>query len=545
MKLNLPARAKPIAAIAVGSLLTGGLVVASAAQAVTPPTAVNAPSAAGADWLDTQLTDGLIYNPSFGGFNDYGLSIDAGLALAAVGAREATLDQISAAVAANVDSYVTGVDFGSSDIYAAAVAKAAAFAGVAGGNPASFGGVNLISRLEARTSSVDGIKGRIEDASTAGDYANTIGQGFAVEALVRAGSPEAGVATRFLLKQQCAEGYFRLGFTPSKTAVDQTCDGGTADESAADTDVTALVLISLQRSGLTTPAVTAAMANATAWLLAAQADNGSWGGGPTTATPNTNSTGLAGFALGVAGESEAAARAAAYVRRRQAFSTASCSSALAGENGAIAYSRADFRAGRVDGITTEAADQWRRATAQALPVLRFAETNADLPAVDAPRFVRANRRASVTVTGLEVGERICIYNYPKDRGRSFVAGSATREVHVRAPGRTRRFRIGVFALDGGNTTVVRALAKKRLTITLGKPAVRKRRQQSVVATGFQPRERVRVRVHGDVVADGRAGRRGKFKAQFTVRGSRGPAKVVVRGRFPNREGVARFVVRSR
>ena len=54
-----------------------------------------------------------------------------------------------------------------------------------------------------------------------------------------------------------------------------------------------------------------------------------------------------------------ASRAAAWVRN------------LERHNGAIAYDKAAFRAAKKDGITSATRDQWRRATTQAGPALRY------------------------------------------------------------------------------------------------------------------------------------------------------------------------------
>jgi hypothetical protein len=538
--------------VAAGALLVGGLVFAPGAHANVPTDQrantraimPSVPADSAADWLRQQLAGGLLHNDQFD-FDDYGLTIDAGLGLTAVGAYASAVDDIDAALAGNIDDYIAGDAFGDpGSTYAGATAKAAAFAYAVGANPTSYGGVDLVQRLETRTSGTSPIRGRIEDKSSFGDNANTIGQGFAVEALVQASSTEASAATSFLLKQQCAQGYFRLGFAISKAAADQTCDGAAAADRAPDTDVTALVLISLHRSGSNTAAVSGAMAKAVDWLLSTQAGDGSWRGGPTTEAPNTNSTGLAGYALGLAGETAAAAEAAGYIRTHQSYYGTNCPSELAGHDGAIAYNRDGFRAALTDGITAETADQWRRATAQALPALQYAETNAGSPKVKAPaRFVRAKRKVMVRVTGLEAGERVCVYNYAKNRGKSIVATSSTRDVKVKTPARTRRFRVGVLSVDGDNSTVLRVLAKTKLSVRVDRPVVGKGRRQTAVATGLRPRERVRVRMNRKVVDRGFATKRGKFTSTFTVRGNRGTATVVVKGQFRNRKGSARFVVR--
>ena len=135
----------------------------------------------------------------------------------------------------------------SSDIYAGATAKAAAFAQVTGADASKFGGVDLVKRLNRRVANEKPIAGRIQDKAAGDDFANVIGQAFAVQALtdgeVERRPPRS---LKFLLAQQCRTGYFRLNFTADKTAADQTCDGGKRrTTSAPDTDATALAVLSL------------------------------------------------------------------------------------------------------------------------------------------------------------------------------------------------------------------------------------------------------------------------------------------------------------
>jgi hypothetical protein len=312
-------------------------------------------------WLAKQLTGGLVHNNQFD-FDDYGLSIDVGLALQELG-QTGTARTVRKAIAKNVDSYTTGADFGSSDIYANATAKAAAFAQVTGADASDFGGVNLVARLGRRVANKGPIAGRIQDKG-ADDFANVIGQSFAVQALTTAEHKKAAKATRFLLAQQCTSGYFRLNFTADKTADDQTCDGGRRKStSAPDTDATALAVLSLLEDATPSRTVTRAVNRAVAWLVKRQGDNGSFGGGKSTEAPNANSTGLAAWAMGSAGSCAQANKAAKWLTKLVVWG-------VSGENGAIAYDKAAL-AGAQDGIGVEEEDQFRRATAQAAPALVY------------------------------------------------------------------------------------------------------------------------------------------------------------------------------
>lgn len=323
-------------------------------------------------WLESQLTHGLVHNDQYK-FDDYGLTADTAFALKAVGGQYDTRREIRKALAQHVDSWTTGADYGTSDVYAGSTAKALVVAQTTGGHPRAFGGVDLVTRLNRRVSEARPTVGRIEDKSST-DYANVIGQALAARGLANAGSGKAPEVLRFLLEQQCSSGYFRLGFA-DKTAADQSCDGGKrSTTSAPDTDVTAFATLSLLALHHQSHAVRVAISDAVRWLKRHQKANGSFGGGPSTAASNSNSTGLAGWALGAAGACSPAAKAAHWVQRLQVNGDVS-GTPFAGEKGAIAYDHAAYRAGKADGIGTADRDQWRRATAQAAPALSYLQVS--------------------------------------------------------------------------------------------------------------------------------------------------------------------------
>jgi len=357
-----------------------------------------APARAGTAWLSGELKRGLLKNKEFD-FVDYGLSIDAALAFAELAESRKT-KRIAKAVAADVTSYTTGADFGTDDVYAGATAKAATLAVVAGKNPTSFGGVDLIAQLETLVDP----SGRIGDRSEFGDFSNVVGQSYAAWALSEASSVRAGSAVDYLLAQQCAKGYFRLNFTADATAADQTCKGAPAAQRSPDTDATAIAAMALHEVG-SGQKVRTAIKRSAAWLADAQRKNGGFGGGTTTSKPNTNSTGLAGWVLGGLGFKEPAAKAAAFVRKHQAVAVGRCKTRLSGEAGAIGYDARAVRAGESDGITKTTSDQWRRASAQALPVLSAARAaTGDLSAAGRA----TSKKVRLRFTGVAPGEQVCV-----------------------------------------------------------------------------------------------------------------------------------------
>lgn len=340
-------RTSRLAAAVVAGTLALGLAVGTSG---TASAAVNRPDRAG-DWLQRQLTHGLVHNNQYN-FDDYGLTADTGIALAKVGGHRKAVRQVGRALAKNVDNYTRG---GGSDVYAGPTAKLTVFAKTVGAKPRSFGGANLVSRLNSTVSSQRGIVGRVQDKSTYGDYANVISQAYAVGALNAVHSPKAPAATKFLLRQQCRAGYFRTYFADASSK-QQNCDGAAKrSDRAPDTDATALAVINLQSIKHPNAKVKRAIAHALKWMHRKQASNGSFGGGPTTKASNANSTGLSAWALAQGGKCTDAKRAARWVAKLQR------------KNGAIAYDRAALK----QPIDKVSQDQWRRATSQAAPGLRY------------------------------------------------------------------------------------------------------------------------------------------------------------------------------
>ena len=340
--------------------LVAGLAVTllGSPSSATAPT--SSPAGRGGTWLVGQLRHGLIHNGQFH-FDDYGLTADTALALHAVGHHRKALFDIRRALARNVNAYTAY----KTDRYAGPTAKLLVVAEDNGAAIRNFGGVDLVTRLEARVARQAPIVGRIQDKSDT-DYANVIGQVFAVRGLLKAHSASAGRALDFLHEQQCARGAFRLDFTADKSATNQGC---TAQDDP-DTDVTALAVVELWSLRNTTPELRASLDSAVAWLRGHQRSNGSFGGGPTTAGSNSNSTGLAGWALGVAHRCYVSSKAAHWVRKQQVQGSLA-GTPLAGQGGAVAYDHAALRIAEKQGITGPNRDQWRRATAQAAPALQY------------------------------------------------------------------------------------------------------------------------------------------------------------------------------
>jgi len=512
--------------VASGALVVSGTILAGTPAEAAPhdPVGINE----GATWVGKELTNGLFHYPDngFGAYDEYGLSIDAALALKALGGHDARVESVRTAIAENVNKYITGEAFGDAgSTYAGAVAKTMVLAQSTGGNPSSFGGVNLQSRLEGRVSSTAPIAGRLEDVSTYGDSANTLGQSFAANGLSTAGSTKNADVTSFLLKQQCSTGYFRLKFTADKTAPNQSCVDGT---DVPDTDATAIAVLQLaSQSGNGT--VNTAIGKAKAWLVAQQESDGSWGGGASTEDPNANSTGLAAWALGDTPQSE---RAAEWLRENQVTGYNACDK-LSSQRGAIAYNGSSFAAGRTNGITGDTSDQWRRASAQALPGLAYLpqDTTPSNPSLTGPSgYLKAGTSQVLTTRGVQTGDQLCLSG-PNTAFKGTASGTSWAKT-VTLPAGTAARRYAVRDTAGhGATSTLKVLGKKTLSVRTSKQRVKRSGRVSVTVSGLASGERARIYYKGALKRSATASSTGRLTASFKVGRALGRKKITATGQF--------------
>jgi hypothetical protein len=196
--------------------------------------------------------------------------------------------------------------------YAGATAKTALAAEVRGINPAKFGKVNLVARLDKLLAK----SGRYSDHSAYGDYSNAFSQSLAIIALSRDGGAPA-TAVRFLMSSECKNGGYPLSFA-QKTCVSDT------DSTAVDVQA---LLAANERL---------AAARGASYLAHVQKSNGGLDATGGT-SPDANTTGLAGEAFAAAGLKHQAALAAKFLTSLQL----GCSAPSA-RRGAIAYDATGF-----------------------------------------------------------------------------------------------------------------------------------------------------------------------------------------------------------
>ncbi|MDQ1675170.1 MAG: hypothetical protein QOC93_314 [Actinomycetota bacterium] len=521
------------------ALVTGGALHASPAQAAPTSYGYSA-----ARWLSDQLTDGLVHSDQFGGYDDYGLSLDIFHALTALGTRPGSAAAVIDALAANPQAYIGVEDGTSHETYAGATGKLATAAELAGRDATAFGGVDLVDRLEGLVVTGTGPEtGRAVDASAYGDYSNTIGQSWDVRALTGAGSALADEAMGFLLRQQCADGFFRLTFEKSGTAgTPFTCDGAAAGKASPSIDATAFAVQALDAArdrgvaGLDDD-----IADAADWLTRTQAADGSFAD---MEVANTNSTGLAAAALTAVGRTGTAGNAAAWLLQHQVTDAVAESSALTTELGAIAFDAGALAAGKRDGITPELADQWRRATAQAA-VGVDAVLGATTVGLTAPSGYReGGAPLTLSVGGLAPGERYTLTVPGLTPSNGVASGTGAAAATVRLPEATRSYDVVVTGSRGVRTgrTTVTALGATTFRQTVRNRPIRAGRTQRVTLTGLAAGERVTLTYRGTRIWSGTASASGTVVHDFAAGRSLGTKTLSARGAFADRSSSGTFRV---
>mgnify|MGYP000885028167 CR=1 FL=1 len=515
--MKSPLRQRALAVLAGSAVaLSTAAIIAPAANAATNSYAYSA-----SRWLEDQLnTEGLIHNPNYGGFDDYGLSLDVFFVLNDLGVRGATQTKIVNAVKANADNYIASNWGGIETFYPGAAGKLALAVKANGGDPANVNGTNLITKIEQETDDTTG-----ESTNTYGLF----GQTFATRALLAGDSAEAAKSVEFVASKQCENGSFKQNLAAACTAVIEV----------DTTVVAARTLIEAKDAGIT--GLEDEIAKATAALLAAQQSDGSFIGNDVS---NSNSTGLAAAYLAQVGKTGAAGSAAGWLVKHQVTDAVAEAGPLASETGAIAYDATALTAGLAGGITDATRDQWIRATTGAV-----VGVNAQLPASTVAlsgqqQFTAAGSTVKVTATGLTAGEKFTA----KFAGGAQVAGTVPAtgplSVTLTAPAGTAVRQIVVAGARanrvGSVSTTVLGAAKVKVSVAKAK--VKRGKSQKVTIKGLAAGEPVKVYLRGKQIKTGKANKSGTFKTSIKVGKKTGNAKITVKGAFANRKGAKTFTV---
>ncbi len=378
--MNLPPRLTRslVAGAALGTAIVG-LGSADGAAAANPEAT---PALAWlADELDDTASGIFVYDPGFGDFTDYGLTLDAVLALALGGGHGSTLDRSMDAIEGSIAEYISHSDFGDGNgagKYAGSASKALLTEQVAG-RPTTIGSINLETEVRSAIRGATPTArwtGRVD--ADHGDFSNGVTQSLAVLALSRTSGGVPAAVRDFLLDQQCPDGGFRISFdkvNPDFSIDEAGSTRGCTTSVNSDFDSTAYALEALL-SIRNDDGVPAAIAEAIAFLKL-----------PANAATNANSAGLYGQALRAAAETAAADANAAKVKALQL-------TAAGPDVGAIVFD--DDAKAAAPGSTIAPADlsQAWRATAQGVLAL-------ELPSfgpVVAPPTTTSTAAASTTST---------------------------------------------------------------------------------------------------------------------------------------------------
>lgn len=540
-------RATRSLAVATAAVLALGL-------APSPALAADAPAEPAADFLVSQLQDGLFVFDSDGYlYTDFGGSIDGEIALDAVGGHQADVTTIADAVSSRLSEYTDYSYPAGGSTYAGrsagGTAKAIVALQVAGQDPTAHPDGNLVTRLEGLTDA----DGRIGDQATKdgqpdpdGDYANVFGQTFAVTALRNAGSSEAAKAATFLGTQQCAGadgGYFTESFTSTPCAVP-------ADASVDATALAVNAFVPFYGDSTQNPSAFV-LTSALNYLLRVQRSDGAFVSGP-DAVANANSTGLAVTALQRLAAipnnptfahyaTPAAEKGAAWLRAQQLVNVGPCAPYRTADLGAVAYDPTARAGAAKDGITAATQGQFIKATTQSTEGLLSApEAAGALKATLPTTYVADGATVTLKATSAAPGSSVCQTSTAVQKPTS-VTGSAVFSVKAPA-GRNAVTTFYVKGVDGTTAkAVLRSLGPKTLGLRLRSQVVRGG-EQRVIVSGLARGEKVSIRTGGTTVKTGTANSSGVLDTTFKASTIPGTKTVTVYGQFTDRKASKTYTV---
>ena len=239
------------------TVLTSGYLLAAPAIAAPAPSATSASATSAGTWLVGQFTNGQYYTSPYTNTADLSGTADLLLGLLASRTGQST--------ATAVDTWLKGQAPTVSS--AGQLAKLAIVASAMGDDPASYGGVDLITKI------TDAVT-----ASTTGDLGDPYSDALAIIALHRAGATVPATLITGLAGRQDSSGefYFGTSGTPSYFT---------------DPDSTGVAIAALGLVKTDTTAATA-LNKAVAWAVADRTPTGYW-----SSYSPVNTTGLIGSAL--------------------------------------------------------------------------------------------------------------------------------------------------------------------------------------------------------------------------------------------------------
>jgi hypothetical protein len=370
--------------LAAGALAAGAVLLPGGFQ---PASAAPTPAGSAAlTWLADRLdaSGGIFtYDSGFGDFTDYGLSLDADLALLLGGVDTSSVAASLDAIEDELDSYVAHADFGDGPGESAGALAKVLLAELLAGRPTVVDGLDLAAHLRATLQPASEARRAGRFDGDHGDFVNGTTHPLGILALSRTagGAPPESVA--FLLEQQWDNGGFRGDydvFDDVTFAVDEAASTrGCEDDAEAQADATAFALEALL-ANRTAPGAAAAIDRAIAFLeLPANAN-----------ADNANTAGLAGQALRAAGRTTSADAFAARVTALQI--------ATGDQAGAIALNPGAKTTAETTTLTAAQEALVVRSTAQGVLALGLGSFGPVLDPPDAPSSTTSST-TSTTVAG--------------------------------------------------------------------------------------------------------------------------------------------------
>ncbi len=225
-------------------------------------------------------------------------------------------------------------------------------------------------------------------------------------------------------------------------------------------------------------------------------------------------------------------KAATWLRARQATYYDVCDR-LGRDRGTVAYDQAALEKGRSVGVLEAGSDQFRRATAQALPALAYlpVDTTPAAPKLSGPTgYFKAGAHPVLTVTGVSNGDQLCLNGV--STLDQFTATGPSVQHAVTLPGgtHTRVYNVRDAAGHLGSTSV-KVLGPKTLTVTRTPSPVKRSRTITVAARGLAPNEAARIFYGSRLVRSGEASSTGNLVARFSSGTSVGTKSIRAYGRF--------------
>ncbi|MDA8437257.1 MAG: hypothetical protein M0Z51_00160 [Propionibacterium sp.] len=236
------------------TVLTSGYL--SAAPAIAAPAASAAATSAGT-WLAGQFTDGQYYTSPYTNKADISGTADLLLGLLASRTGQSTATAVDTWLKAQTPTVTS----------AGQLAKLAIVASAMGDDPASYGGVDLITRI------TDAVT-----ASSTGDLGDPYSDALAIIALHRAGATVPASLITGLVGRQDSQGEFYFGTSGTSSYFTDPDSTGVA--------IAALGLVKADSTAAT------ALSRAVAWAVADRTPTGYW-----SSYSPVNTTGLIGSAL--------------------------------------------------------------------------------------------------------------------------------------------------------------------------------------------------------------------------------------------------------